>query len=119
MASGTLPMNTEAIPDNAITLIIGTAIFANKSWCNETGVDLNFEVVQATPSTTNTWADIATLDSKYRPTSTCFGFGLSTNGSYLNQQFCLVRILRDGTISVMNTENSNGYYFIQCYFLKI
>lgn len=115
MATSKIP-SVEAIPDSAITRTLGTAIFSNKSWCDKSAVNLNFEVAQVSMSTTNTWAQIAVLDEKYRPSTTCFGFGLSTNGSYLNPKFCLVQILSNGKISVMNTENSNNYYFIQCYF---
>lgn len=115
MATSTIP-SAEVIPDSAITLSLGTVVFANKSWCDKGAVNLNFEVAQVAISTTNAWAQIATLDERYRPSTVCFGFGLSTNGSYLNPTFCIVRIDSDGKISVMNTENSNNYYFIQCYF---
>ena len=115
MATSIIP-SVEAIPDSAITLTLGTVIMANKSWCNKSAVNLNFEVAQAVPTTTNEWAQIAVLDEKYRPSTTCFGYGVSTNNSYMNQKFFLVRILNSGAISVMNTENSNNYYFIQCYF---
>ena len=115
MATSTIP-SVEAILDNAITLSLGTTVFANLSWCDKSAVNLNFEVAQVSMPTTNTWAQIAVLDAKYRPQYTCFGFGLSTDSSYQNPHFCLVRVLSSGEISVMNTENSNNYYFIQCYF---
>lgn len=115
MATSKIP-SVEAIPDSAITLSLGTMVFANKSWCDKGAVNLNFEVAQAQPTTTNTWAQIATLAEKYRPSTVCFGFGLSTNWAYLNPNFCLVRVDANGSIYVMNTENSNNYYFIQCYF---
>lgn len=117
MATSKIP-SVERIPDSAITLTLGTVVMANKSWCDKGAVNLNFEVAQAQPTTTNAWAQIAVLDDKYRPSSTCFGFGVSTNNSYQNQKFFLVRILNSGAISVMNTENSNNYYFIQCYFSR-
>lgn len=115
MATSKIP-SVEAIPDSAITLSLGTIVFANKSWCDKGAVNLNFEVAQVQMPTTNAWVQIAVLDSKYCPSSTCFGYGVSTNSSYQNQKFFLVRVLSSGAISVMNTENSNNYYFIQCYF---
>lgn len=92
--------------------MVNGLLMANDSYANAGVVGLDMEFAQVVPTVANQWCSIARLSANYWPSEIIYALGFSTNGSCLNVQPFVTRVMMDGYIDAMVSETSNRYYFI-------